>query len=467
MRRTIALAALAALLPSVGAPADPAASVFPAGWRQGWARSIEGRKLSYRWGYPGYAVSLLCRAVDPTWAIEWEGEAPPAAGPDETVTYVWHVGLNSRRVAPPLRAAARRSTAPDVRHRRRRRERHLDDRGERRRAPPLPDDADRQLRRALRLHGPDPRPAAARGRTATLPHRARGRGEPGLRARLRGAGHGMGEARCRGGGPLGRAAAAHRGRQPPRPRRAREREGRGTGGPPGRARDRPLPHRHRRARGRHGVGPGRDRSGGSDRPGRDGGPPPGRGPRVPPRAALARGHRLLGPAAGGRAQAVAEPARRARALPEDEGPAPRGAVPLAGRGPLGGGELPRPGERDGAARLRRGGEARRPRAARQPHERPDRSLPPRGARPVDGRVATPEEALRHRGEPGRDAHGHPRPRLAHGDGTGAGRRALLLERAELHAELRARPAATGSAPRSWSRATGPSGGFRRRAASGS
>ena len=35
-----------------------------AGWRQGWARSVEGRKLSYRWGYPGFAVSLLCRAVD-------------------------------------------------------------------------------------------------------------------------------------------------------------------------------------------------------------------------------------------------------------------------------------------------------------------------------------------------------------------------------------------------------------------
>ena len=74
------------------AVADPAASVFPPGWKQGWARSVEGRKLSYRWGYPGFAVSLLCRAVDPTWAVAWEGEPPP---PGETVTYVWHVGLNT------------------------------------------------------------------------------------------------------------------------------------------------------------------------------------------------------------------------------------------------------------------------------------------------------------------------------------------------------------------------------------
>jgi hypothetical protein len=56
---------------------------------------VGGPKLSYRWGYPGFAVSLLCRAVDPTWAIEWDGEPPPSLLPDDTVTYVWHVGLNS------------------------------------------------------------------------------------------------------------------------------------------------------------------------------------------------------------------------------------------------------------------------------------------------------------------------------------------------------------------------------------
>ncbi len=91
----IALAALAAALPASAATADPAASVFPAGWRQGWVRAVEGRKLSYRWAYPGFAVSLLCRAVDPTWAIAWEGEPPPSVSPDAAVTYVWHVGLNS------------------------------------------------------------------------------------------------------------------------------------------------------------------------------------------------------------------------------------------------------------------------------------------------------------------------------------------------------------------------------------
>ena len=95
MRGTMVLAAAAALLPAIGAPADPATSAFPPGWRQGWARSVEGRKLSYRWGYPGFAVSLLCRAVDATWAVEWEGEAAPAASPDEPVTYLFHVGLNS------------------------------------------------------------------------------------------------------------------------------------------------------------------------------------------------------------------------------------------------------------------------------------------------------------------------------------------------------------------------------------
>jgi alpha-mannosidase len=95
VRSPIARVALLTLLPAAGSPAEPAASVFPQGWRQGWARSLEGRKLSYRWGYPGFAVSLLCRAVDATWAVEWEGEPAPAVGPDEPVTYVFHVGLNS------------------------------------------------------------------------------------------------------------------------------------------------------------------------------------------------------------------------------------------------------------------------------------------------------------------------------------------------------------------------------------
>jgi hypothetical protein len=95
MGRSLVLAALAALVPALGAPADPAVDVFPAGWRQGWARSLDGRKLASRWGYPGLAVSLVCRAVDATWAVEWEGEPAPPVSPGEPVTYVWHAGLNT------------------------------------------------------------------------------------------------------------------------------------------------------------------------------------------------------------------------------------------------------------------------------------------------------------------------------------------------------------------------------------
>jgi alpha-mannosidase len=96
MRRHRLLLAAAAMLALAPAPAvaDPA---FPSGWRQGFTRSVAGRNLSYRWAYPGYAVSLLCRAIDATWAVEWEAEAPPAVAPDEAVSYVWHVGLNSGR----------------------------------------------------------------------------------------------------------------------------------------------------------------------------------------------------------------------------------------------------------------------------------------------------------------------------------------------------------------------------------
>ena len=99
-RRSVFLACVvtgvvASLAMPKGAAATEAASLFPTGWKQGWARSVEGRTLSYRWAYPGYAVSLLCRAVDATWAVEWEGEPAPPGRPDERVTYVFQVGLNS------------------------------------------------------------------------------------------------------------------------------------------------------------------------------------------------------------------------------------------------------------------------------------------------------------------------------------------------------------------------------------
>ena len=93
--RLLVVAAL--LVPAARLRADEAASVFPAGWRQGYARSVAGQKLSYRWAYPGFAVSLLSRAIDPGWTIAWEAEEPPAVAADALVTYVWHAGLNSGR----------------------------------------------------------------------------------------------------------------------------------------------------------------------------------------------------------------------------------------------------------------------------------------------------------------------------------------------------------------------------------
>ena len=245
MRRAIALAALRSLLcrPSGRRPSRPRRSSLPAGSRA-WARSVEGRKLSYRWGYPGFAVSLLCRAVDATWAIEWEGEPAPAASPDEPVTYVFHVGLNSGTVAAPLRAAARRPPARHVRHRRRDGEPRVDGRGRGRRAPPPPDDAHRQLRRALRLHGPDAAPLAARGRTPALPRSCRR--PPGARttcscSRSRStewAKVAAEEAVLKGGRRLLTADVSHLG--PAVPVRG---EGRGPRCPPRRARHRPHAHR--------------------------------------------------------------------------------------------------------------------------------------------------------------------------------------------------------------------------------
>jgi alpha-mannosidase len=87
--------ALAHAEPPPPATAPPGRDLFPAGWLQGWASSVEGRKLSYRWAYPGYAVSLLCRAMAEDWAVSWNGAPPPAVAPGDTVTYLFHVGLNS------------------------------------------------------------------------------------------------------------------------------------------------------------------------------------------------------------------------------------------------------------------------------------------------------------------------------------------------------------------------------------
>ena len=403
------------LLPAVGAAAEPSAAVFPPGWKQGWARSVEGRKLSYRWGYPGFAVSLLCRAVDATWAIEWEGEPAPAASPDETVTYVFHVGLNSG--TSPHRFELQLDGRPLV---------TFDTAGgtENRAWTVEGQDGARLQLLTTRIGSFDERFGFM---ALTVPRARLGDGPPRFRIVPEAAGSqdyvlvfeepvtawakvAAEEAVLKGGRRLLTADVSHLGPAVPVVVKAAGRE----------------VHRGELATGHTrieiGVPEGvtdsvrvGDRGRGTHPPGRAGGPAPRGGARVPRHPPLARGHRLLRPAAGGGAQAVGELPRRARALPEDEGPAARGALPLGGRGPLGRGELPRAGDGGRAPRVRRGREARRPRAARQPHERPDRPLPPGGARPVDGRLAPPEAALRDRDEPGRDAHGHPRPRVADGD----------------------------------------------------
>ncbi|MFN8092758.1 MAG: glycoside hydrolase family 38 C-terminal domain-containing protein [Vicinamibacteria bacterium] len=95
MRRPSRIALLAVALAASSTLAAETDPVFPPGWRQGFARKITGRDLSYRWSYPDHAVALLCRAVDASWAIEWEAEPPPDVAPDAPVSYVFHAGLNS------------------------------------------------------------------------------------------------------------------------------------------------------------------------------------------------------------------------------------------------------------------------------------------------------------------------------------------------------------------------------------
>jgi alpha-mannosidase len=90
-----AVVAAVAVLACGRASADDDDPTFPSGWRQGFARRVAGHDLSYHWGYPGYAVALLCRAIDASWAIEWEAEPPPDVAPDTPVSYVLHAGLNS------------------------------------------------------------------------------------------------------------------------------------------------------------------------------------------------------------------------------------------------------------------------------------------------------------------------------------------------------------------------------------
>ena len=233
MRRHWPLPILVAALFALASSSFAAAGeTFPPGWRQGFTRSVAGRTLSYRWAYPGYAVSLLCRAVDATWAVEWEGGAGPRGRDRRAGELCLARRAELRPRAPPLLARARRASARRVRHRRRHGEPRLDGHGRGRRAPLDADDAHRQLRRAIRLHDAHRAPPApGRGAAAPAP-RARGGGQPGLRARVPGGRARGGARRRRGGGAEGRPADADRRGEPPRRGGSGRGRGRRPGGPP-------------------------------------------------------------------------------------------------------------------------------------------------------------------------------------------------------------------------------------------
>ncbi len=98
MRRVSALALAVAFAVSGPVLAQGPAPAFdiPAGWLQGYARTITATQvIAYPWSYPGQVSTLLVRAVDGAWRVEWEGQAAPAGPQDERVVYLWHGGLAS------------------------------------------------------------------------------------------------------------------------------------------------------------------------------------------------------------------------------------------------------------------------------------------------------------------------------------------------------------------------------------
>ena len=87
--------ALAAAAPALAQQTEPTLDI-PAGWLQGYARTISATQvIAYPWAYPGQVSTLLVRAVDGKWRVEWEGQPAPAGPPDERVVYLWHGGLAS------------------------------------------------------------------------------------------------------------------------------------------------------------------------------------------------------------------------------------------------------------------------------------------------------------------------------------------------------------------------------------
>ena len=87
--------ALATAAPALAQATSPSLDI-PAGWLQGYARTISATQvIAYPWAYPGQASTLLVRTVDGTWRVEWEGQAAPPGPADERVVYLWHGGLAS------------------------------------------------------------------------------------------------------------------------------------------------------------------------------------------------------------------------------------------------------------------------------------------------------------------------------------------------------------------------------------
>jgi alpha-mannosidase len=100
MRRMPALilalaTALAGAAPALAQATSPTLDI-PAGWLQGYSRTISASQvIAYPWAYPGQVSTLLVRTVDGKWRVEWEGQPAPAGPADERVVYLWHGGLAS------------------------------------------------------------------------------------------------------------------------------------------------------------------------------------------------------------------------------------------------------------------------------------------------------------------------------------------------------------------------------------
>ncbi len=132
MRRmpALILALATALATAAPAPAQQAATPtldIPAGWLQGYARTVSATQvIAYPWAYPGQVSTLLVRAVDGTWRVEWEGQAGAgrAAGRTRRLSVARRARVRLRR--PPVHADGQRHAVRDVHVGPRRHRPHVD-----------------------------------------------------------------------------------------------------------------------------------------------------------------------------------------------------------------------------------------------------------------------------------------------------------------------------------------------------